>query len=80
MRPLSAGIIESHNFFCLTSYPGEISHLNSANRELSKYVSDAVVRRRKVALPTSHTLCQLKRDEALFPPLERVLEFRARYG
>ena len=26
------------------------------------------------------TLRQLKRDEALFPPLRRVLEFRARYG
>ena len=23
---LRASIIESHNFFCLTSYPGEISH------------------------------------------------------
>ena len=28
-----------------------------------------VVRRRKVALHTVHTLRQLKRDEALFPPL-----------
>ena len=27
-----------------------------------------------------HTLRQLKRDEALFPPLPRVVEFRARYG
>ena len=26
-----------------------------------------------------HTLCQLKHDEALFPPLGRVVEFRARY-
>ena len=26
-----------------------------------------------------HTLRQLKRDEALFPPLRRVVEFRARY-
>ena len=26
-----------------------------------------------------HTLRQLKRDEALFPPLGRVAEFRARY-
>ena len=27
-----------------------------------------------------HTLCQLKRDEALIPPLRRVEGFRARYG
>ena len=27
-----------------------------------------------------HTLRQLKRDEALFPPLWRVVEFQARYG
>ena len=27
-----------------------------------------------------HTLCQLKRDEALFPPLWRVVELQARYG
>ena len=26
------------------------------------------------------TLRQLKRDEALIPPLRRVIEFRARYG
>ena len=26
-----------------------------------------------------HTLRQLKRDEALFPPLGRIVEFRARY-
>ena len=51
---------------CLTSYPGKISHSNSANRELSNDVLVVVVRRRKVAV---HTLCQLKRDEALFPPL-----------
>ena len=35
---LRAGIIESGNFFCLTSYPGEIAHSNSANRELSNDV------------------------------------------
>ena len=27
-----------------------------------------------------HTLRQLKRNEALFPPLRKVVEFRARYG
>ena len=32
---LRAATIESHNFFCLRSYHGEISHSNSPNRELS---------------------------------------------
>ena len=39
--------------FCLRSYPGEISHSNSPDRELSNDLSDVVVRRRKVALHTS---------------------------
>ena len=47
-----AGFIETHNFFCLRPYPGEIAHSNSANRELSNDLSDLVVRRRKVALHT----------------------------
>ena len=58
---LCAGIIESHNFFCLTSYPGEISHSNSANRELSNDILVVVVRQRKDAL---HTSSQLKPIEA----------------
>ena len=33
----------------------------------------------KLHFTSVHTLCQLKRDEALFPPLSRVVEFRARY-
>ena len=55
------GIIESRNFFCLRSYPGEISHSNSPNRELSNDISDLVVRRRKVAL---HTISHLTPTEA----------------
>ena len=66
---LRAGFMESRNFFCLTSYPGEISLSNSANRELFNDVLVVVVRRRKVALHTSSHLSQLKRDEVLFPPL-----------
>ena len=42
--------------FLLRSNPGEISHSNSANRELSNDVSDLVLRRRKVALHTSSHL------------------------
>ena len=57
---LHAGIIESRNFFCFTSYPGEISHLNSANRELSNDIWPVGVRRRKVALHTSSHLTPIK--------------------
>ena len=53
---LCTGTIESHNFFCLRSYPGEISYSNSPNRGLSNDISDVVVRRRKVALHTSSHL------------------------
>ena len=58
---LRVGIIESHNFFCLRSYPGEIAHPNSAYRELSTDVLVLVVRRRKVAL---HTISHLTPTEA----------------
>ena len=47
--------------FFLRSYPGETSHSNSPNRELSNDVSDAVVRQRKVAL---HTISHLTPTEA----------------
>ena len=43
-------------FFCLRSYPGEVSHSNSPNRKLSNDISVLVVRRRKVALHTSSHL------------------------
>ena len=53
---LRAGTIKSHYFFCLRIYPGQISHSNSPNRELSNDLSDVVVRQRKVALHTSSHL------------------------
>ena len=58
---VGAGIIKSHNFFCLRSFPDEISHSNSPNREVSNDVSDVVVRRRKVAL---HIISHLTPTEA----------------
>ena len=42
------------------SYPGEISHSNSANRELSNNVLLVVVRRRKVALHTGSHLMPIE--------------------
>ena len=65
--------------FFLRSNPGEISHPNSPNRELSTDLSDLEVRRRKVAL---HTISHLPPTEAwrnAFPPLGRVVGFRAKY-
>ena len=53
---LRTGTIESHNFFCLRSDPGEMSHSNSPNQELSNDLLDVVVQRRKVALHTSSHL------------------------
>ena len=41
---IRAGNIEIHNFFCLRLYPGEISHSNWPNRELSNDLLDVVVR------------------------------------
>ena len=76
---LRTGIIESHNFFCLRSYPGEISHPNSPNRELSIDVSVLVLRRKKVALQTISHLTPTEARQSTFPPLRRVVEFRARY-
>ena len=46
--------------FCLTSYPGENSHSNSANRELSNDVLVVELRRRKVALHTSSHLTPIE--------------------
>ena len=53
---LRAGTIESHNFFCLRSYPGKISLSNPANRELCSDVLLLEVLPRKVALHTSSYL------------------------
>ena len=52
-------------------YPGEISHSNSGNRELSIDVSVVELCRREVALHTSsHQFTPYaKRDGGLFPPL-----------
>ena len=59
--------IESHNFFCLMSYPGEISHPNSPNnRELSDDLSDLGCGEGKLHFTPFHTLRQVKRDEARF--------------
>ena len=47
-------------FFSLSSYPGEIAHLDSANRELSNDVRLVELRRTKVALHTSSHLMPIE--------------------
>ena len=66
--------------FSIRSYPGEISHSNSAKQELSNDNCFLKCSQEKLHFTPVHTLLQLKRDEELFPPLRRVVEFQARYG
>ena len=76
---LHGGIIESHNFFVL----GFI--LVKFHIRTSQILSFITIFRtwwcgeEKLHFTPFHTFRQLKRDEALFPPLRRVAEFRARY-
>ena len=69
---LGAGTTESHNFFVL-SYPGEFSHSNSPNWELSNDLSGVVVLRRKVAL---HTSSHLTPTEAWWSAVSTTSESR----
>ena len=55
------------------SYPGEILHSNSPNRQLSNDLTDVVMRRRKVAL---HTSSHLTPTEAWRSPDSTTLEGR----
>ena len=66
-------------FFSLMSYPGEIAYFNSPDRELSNDVQTRWCAEEKMHFTPFHILRQLKRYEALFPPLRIVVEFRPRY-
>ena len=50
---LCTGTIESHNFFCLRPYPGENSHSNSPNWELSNGVWVMALYWSKIVDPSS---------------------------
>ena len=76
---LRAGTIESHNFFVLGPI---LVKFHSRTRLIESFPT--IFRtwwcgREKLHFTPVHTLCQLKRDKALFPPLWRVVEFPARY-
>ena len=76
---LRAGIIESRNFFVLRRILVKF-HIRTWLIEsfLTMYRSWWCAEEKLHFTPV-HTLCQLNRDEELFPPLQRVVEFRARY-
>ena len=76
---LCTGTIESHNFFVLGPILVKF-HIRTRLIE----VFPTIFRtwwcgEEKLHFTPFHTLRQLKRDEVLFPPLGRVVEFRVRY-
>ena len=76
---LRAGTIESHNFFVLGPIMVKF-HIRT--RLIESFPSTFrfwCCAEEKLHFTPFHTLHQLKRDEALFPPLGRVVEFRVRY-
>ena len=76
---LPAGIIESSNIFVLHRILVKL-HIRTRLIESFSTTYDPLSRAEEKLLFTPvHTLRHLKRDEGLFPPLERVIEFRARY-
>ena len=77
---LRAGTIESHNFFVLGPILVKF-HIRTLLIESFRTIFRTWwCGEEKLHFAQVHTLRQLKRDEALSPPLGRVVEFRARYG
>ena len=77
---LSAEIIESHNFFVLGPILVKFHIQTRLSESFLMMYRFWKFSQEKLHFTPVHTLRQLKRDEALFPPLRRVVEFRARYG
>ena len=77
---LCTGTIESHNFFCLIGPILVKFHIRTRLIESFRTIFWTWwCAEEKLHFTPFHTLRQLKRDEALFPPVRRVAEFRARY-
>ena len=76
---LRVGIIESHNFFVLRSILVKYHIRTRLIQSPPTMFRTWWCAEEKLHFTPFHTLCQLKGDEALFPPLGRVVEFRARY-
>ena len=76
---LCTGTIESHNFVVLGPI---LVKFHIRTRLIESFPTNFRTwwcAEEKLHFIPFHTLRQLKRDEALFPPLGRVVEFRARY-
>ena len=80
IRCLSAGIIKSHNLLVLGPILVKFHIRTLLNESFPATYRFWKCARAKLHFTPVHTLCQLKHDKALFPPLRRVVEFRARYG
>ena len=76
---LRAGIIESHNFFVLGPILVKLHIRTQLIESFPMTFRSWWCAEEKLHFTPFHTLCQLKRDEALIPPLGRVVDFRARY-
>ena len=77
---LCAGNIESHNFFVLGPILVKF-HIRTRLIESFRTIFQTWwCGEEKLHFTPVHTLCQLKRDEALITPLRSVVVFRARYG
>ena len=76
---LRTGIIESHNFFILCRILVKLHIRTGLIESFPMTFWSWCCAKEKLHFTPFYTLRQLKRDEALFPPLRRVVEFRARY-
>ena len=75
-----AGTVESHNFFVLGPTMVKFHIRNHLFESFRMMFRTWWCGEEKSHFTPFHTLRQLKRDEALIPPLRRVVGFRARYG
>ena len=76
---LCAGIIESHNFFVLGPILVKFHIRTRLIESFATMFRFWWCAEENSYFTLVHTLPQLKRDEVLFPPLGRVVEFRAGY-
>ena len=77
---LCARTIKSHNFFVLGPILVKFHIRNRLFESFPTIFRAWWCGEEKLHFTPVHTLHQLKRDEALIPPLRRVIEFPARYG
>ena len=77
---LRAGTIESHNFFVLGPILVKFHIWTRLIESFRTIFRTWWCGEERLHFTPVHTLRQLKHDEALIPPLRRVVAFRARYG